>query len=70
MGTDGGHWMSLVSHLSDCPLLFLLSADAERGVHDGTERTCSGLYIWRCHVRFSGAAKLGDAFKSKQLPFS
>lgn len=46
------------------------SADSQRSLHDGAERPCGGLYIWGCHVRFGGAAKLGDAFKSQQLPLS
>ena len=47
-----------------------LAADPERGVDDGPEWSCSGLYIWRCHVRFGGAAKPGDASESQQLSLS
>ena len=50
------------------PFVPLFPADPERSLHDSAERPCGGLYIWGCHVRFSGAAKLGDAFKSQQLP--
>lgn len=58
-------------HLSLCsslPLPRVPPADPQRSLHDSAERPCGGLYIWGCHVRFSGAAKLGDAFKSQQLP--
>lgn len=44
------------------------TTDTQRGLHDGFKWTCSSLYIWRCHISFSGASKLGDAFESKQLP--
>ena len=60
-----------LSLLSPCVSLCLsLAADPERGVDDGPERSCSGLYIWRCHVRFGGAAKPGDASESQQLSLS
>lgn len=63
------HSSSSLFSLLFCPLpASLCSADPEWSLHDSTERPCSGLYIWGCHVRFSGAAKLGDAFKSQQLP--
>lgn len=50
------------------PFVPLFPADPEWSFHDSAERPCGGLYIWGCHVRFGGAAKLGDAFKSQQLP--
>lgn len=50
------------------PRVPLFPTDPEWSLHDSAKRPCSGLYIWGCHVRFSGAAKLGDAFKSQQLP--
>lgn len=50
------------------PFISLSPADPEWSLHDCAERPCSGLYIWGWHVRFSGAAKPGDAFKSQQLP--
>lgn len=49
------------------PMLFCFPADSERSLHDCAEWPCSGLYIWGCHVRFGGAAKPGDAFKSQQF---
>ena len=58
-------FLSLSPPFSRAPLF---PADPEWSLHDSAERPCSGLYIWGCHVRISGAAKLGDAFKSQQLP--
>lgn len=57
-----------LSALPPLPCIPVFPADPERSFHDSAERPCGGLYIWGCHVRFSGAAKLGDAFKSQQLP--
>ncbi len=59
-----------LSALLPLPCIPLFPADPERSLYDSAERPCGGLYIWRCHVRFSGAAKLGDAFKSQQLSLS
>jgi len=65
--------MSSYSILADeiVTVLFVsgfFTTDTQRGLHDGFKWTCSSLYIRRCHVSFSGASKLGDAFESKQLP--